>query len=297
MDIKKYEVLLGTVDKGSFIKACSELGYTQSGITHMMNSLEKEVGFPLLLRSNRGIQPTPEGQMVLPTIRELVKLNEKLEQQFSLIRGKETGKVWVGAYSTIACTWLPRIIHMLREQCPGIQVEIQEENSVRRMEKSLTEGYIDLCLTSRQPNHSFDWIPLHVDPYLAVLPANHPLTRQKAVRAQDLMGETFFMSKSLDGEDPDITRYFESLGISVNCNYSCNSDNTIVCMVAQDLGVSMLPQLFMDWLLSASSQNIVTRPLDPPAYRELGLAVRSLQDISPATERFIQCTQKVLPAL
>ena len=47
MDIKKLDVLLAVVDCGSFTKAGEILGYTQSGITHMMKALEQEVGFPL----------------------------------------------------------------------------------------------------------------------------------------------------------------------------------------------------------------------------------------------------------
>jgi len=48
MESKKLEALLMAVDLGSFTKAAEVLGYTQSGLTHMMNSLEKEVGFTLL---------------------------------------------------------------------------------------------------------------------------------------------------------------------------------------------------------------------------------------------------------
>ena len=72
LDIKKYEVLLSTLDKGCFAKACEDLGYTQPAITHMMKSMEREIGFPLLKRSNKGIQLTSEGREVLPLIRELV---------------------------------------------------------------------------------------------------------------------------------------------------------------------------------------------------------------------------------
>lgn len=79
LDIKKYEVLLAVVDRGSFIKAASDLGYTQSGITYMMNSLEKECGFPLLSRSNKGVALTLEGERLLPEIRQLVQLNKRLE--------------------------------------------------------------------------------------------------------------------------------------------------------------------------------------------------------------------------
>ena len=54
MESKKLEALLMAVDLGSFTKAAEVLGYTQSGLTHMMNSLEKEVGFTLLERGRSG---------------------------------------------------------------------------------------------------------------------------------------------------------------------------------------------------------------------------------------------------
>ena len=56
MESKKLEALLMAVDLGSFTKAAEVLGYTQSGLTHMMNSLEKEVGFTLLERGRSGVR-------------------------------------------------------------------------------------------------------------------------------------------------------------------------------------------------------------------------------------------------
>lgn len=61
MESKKLEALLMAVDLGSFTKAAEVMGYTQSGLTHMMNSLEREVGFTLLERGARR-RPTDEGR-------------------------------------------------------------------------------------------------------------------------------------------------------------------------------------------------------------------------------------------
>ena len=61
MNIKKYEAFVRAVELGSLSKAAEELGYTQSGISHMMQALENEVGFPLLVRSSSGIQLNAEG--------------------------------------------------------------------------------------------------------------------------------------------------------------------------------------------------------------------------------------------
>ena len=61
MSMQKYQAFVCAVEKGSLSKAAEELGYTQSGISHMMKSLEEEVGFPLLVRTATGIRPNPEG--------------------------------------------------------------------------------------------------------------------------------------------------------------------------------------------------------------------------------------------
>lgn len=127
MDIKKYEVLLNVIDRGSLVRACEDSGYTQSGITHMMNSLEQEVGFPILLRTNKGVQITPAGEQVLSAIRELVHMNERLEQEFNLIRGLETGKLRIGCYPTVACSWMPKLLRVFRERYPNIQIELIED--------------------------------------------------------------------------------------------------------------------------------------------------------------------------
>ena len=59
MDTKKLEALLTAVELGSFTRAAEVLGYTQSGLTHMMNSLEKDIGFTVLVRGRSGVQLTP----------------------------------------------------------------------------------------------------------------------------------------------------------------------------------------------------------------------------------------------
>ena len=60
MDSKKLEILMTAADLGSFSKASEIVGYTQSGLTHMMDALEKEIGFPLLQRNHSGITLTEQ---------------------------------------------------------------------------------------------------------------------------------------------------------------------------------------------------------------------------------------------
>ncbi len=293
MDIKKYEVLLNVIDRGSLVRACEDSGYTQSGITHMMNSLEQEVGFPILLRTNKGVQITPAGEQVLSAIRELVHMNERLEQEFNLIRGLETGKLRIGCYPTVACSWMPKLLRVFRERYPNIQIELIEEGSISRLEGWLSSGMIDVAFFSRQPRHAYEWVNLKKDPYLALMPEGHPLAERAYVTPEELMEESFFMQRCLDGMDQDIRRYFEKNGVPIRSGITSNSDYTILFLVEQGLGVAVLPSLILEQL-PESSRHLVSKPLCPPAYRELGFAVRSFRDGSPAMTRFTQCVKEVL---
>lgn len=66
MDTKKLEALAAAVQYGSFTRAAEALGYTQSGMTHMMNSLERDIGFPVLLRGRGGVRLTRRGSASIP---------------------------------------------------------------------------------------------------------------------------------------------------------------------------------------------------------------------------------------
>ena len=64
MDAKKLEILMTAVDLGSFSKASEVVGYTQSGLTHLVDSLEREIGFPLIIRSPRNINSAISSSVV-----------------------------------------------------------------------------------------------------------------------------------------------------------------------------------------------------------------------------------------
>ena len=80
MDTKKIAAMLAAVEKGSLTAAAQELGYTQSGLTHLMNALESELGLNLLVRSKSGVHLSPVGQQLLPYMEALLDATGALEQ-------------------------------------------------------------------------------------------------------------------------------------------------------------------------------------------------------------------------
>ena len=71
MEAVKCEAFLAAAELGSLTATAELLGYTQSGVTRMIGTLEEELGFPLFLRSKKGVQLTENGKLMLPLLREV----------------------------------------------------------------------------------------------------------------------------------------------------------------------------------------------------------------------------------
>ena len=275
MDTAKIAALLAAAVLGSISKAADSLGYTQSGVTHIVNSLEEEAGFPLLLRGNRGVRLTAEGERLAPLMRELLQNADRLEQEMALTRGVERGTVRIGTYSSISLRWIPRILEAFQERYPGISVELLEGNGPE-IEEWLSSGRIDIAFTSLQPHFNFDTIKIQDDPMMAVLPRTHPMAGAEVFPIGRFKGEPFLVYTTTSNV-PD-----EKL--------SSNFDVTILSMVEPNLGVTIMPQL----ILEGSSADVAAIPLDPPLKRTLGMAIRSEREATPAMLRMIDCAKGVL---
>ena len=173
---------------------------------------------------------------------------------------------------------------------PNIHIELLEENSLPCLENWLTTGFVDLCLFSRQPDHHYRWFPLKKDPFYALTPMGHPLAEYDAVPAKELEKYPFLICRSKDGRDADIDGYLERNNTRVQPKFSSNLDYTIGFMVREGLGVSVLPGLY----LKEDHPGVVVLPLIPRAYRQLGAAMVSLEDLSPAARRFLDSAKTTM---
>lgn len=286
MDITKYLVFLNTVDRGCFNKASEDLGYSQSGISKMMSSMENEIGFPLITRNNRGISLTPEGERVLPYIRKLVKDNETLEEEFSAIRGVECGQVRIGSFPTTAFIWMPKVLASFHEIHPNIQVEVVEEHSMKQLELWLNQGIIDIGVFSKHPHQNYEWTSLKEDPFVALLPAGHPLGDKDVVPIKELLDYKLTLFKSHEGLDQDVVGILKYVNLKVTPSYTTNSDLTVIHMVEKNDYVTIMPKLIAEYAVEMF--DVIARPLDVVVAREVGLAVKALDQVGPATRKFLK---------
>lgn len=285
MDITKMRAYITAIDTGSLTRAAERLDYTTSGLSHMMTALEQEAGIPLLIRSPRGVAPSPAAKELIPIMRELLNVNERLEQTVSQLNGLQTGRIAIGSYTSIAEQWLAPVIKNFAADYPNIEIEIYE-GIHQELDILLAEKRIDLCFFSYKNDYQGDWIPLAKDPLLAILPHSHPAAHQTAYRLQDCQNEDMIMSSG--GADCDILDLFRSMNLRPRVRYSTCEDCAALSLIECGLGIGIMNEL----ITKGRTARVTKLPLEPSCSIEMGIAVPSLQKAAPAVQKFISYAQQ-----
>lgn len=286
MDLVKYEVFLDIVERGSYSKVCEDLGYSLSGISKMMKSMEEEIDIPLINRTNKGISLTPDGEKVLPLIRQLINYKEVIEEEFSLIRGVESGKIRIGCFPTVSFAWISSLIAIFKNNHPNIAIEVIEENSIKNLEQWLNQGIIDVGVFSKQPYHTYEWAGVREDRYVALFSKKHAFAQLDQVPVNQLFEEDLVLFKSHEGIDQDVIKVMQYVGYDKVPKYTSNSDFTVI-RLAEQLGfVALIPELIAKIVVNFF--DVDYRPIDVDVTREIGFAVRDMKRVSPAVRQLLK---------
>lgn len=280
MDTERIKALLCAAEEGSFKAAAEKLGYTTSGISRMMNTLEEETGFPLLIRGRNGVVPTEEFRQMLPVMHELLSAADKFDQTAAELAGLAKGRIRIGTSYYAYYEWFARSIADFEKTYEGIEIEIVEGTSTELLE-AMEEHRADLCIVSERAG-GYDWIPLREDQLLACLPAGHPLSSSKSFPVTEFAREDFI--ELYPGKETDNSRMFRACGVTPNVRYATSDNYAAYSMVAAGLGITCTNAI----IGSAFTKGVVYLPLDPPFKVQIGMAIPKEREMSPAAKRFAQ---------
>ena len=228
MDQNKCVALLTAIDLGNLTRAAEQLGYTQSGLSYVIKTLETELGFPLLVRSRTGVRPTEDCQRILPLLRDLDRKSRQLEQEAADIRGLAVGTVSLATFPSISRFWLPEILRDFAQHYPGITVSIRESGQ-EELDEWLREGSVDLAFCSYHENSQNHWIPFLEDEIWAVVPNGHPLAGCEELSLAQLASEPFILEDR--AYDYDISRVIQEAGVHPNVRWTSKDELAILAMV------------------------------------------------------------------
>lgn len=281
MNLQKYLAFVKTVELGSFTEAAEKLHYSQAGISRMIADLEREWKLTLLERSKYGIRLTSDGETLLPYAKSLCAEFDRMQTQIRDIQGYQTGTIRIGTFSSVATHWLPRIIREFQKDYPGIDYELLL-GDYTEIEIWLLEGRVD-CGFLRLPTlPELDTVSLALDQLMVILPEGHPYAEADAFPLKELEQEPFMLLEK--GAKAEISEVFEKHGLHPHVHFTTWDDYAVMSMVEQGLGIAILPEL----ILKRIPYRVVAKPLEIPAFREIGFAVKDKAAMSLANKRFIE---------
>ena len=288
MNTHKIRILLTALESGSLTRAGSILGYSQPGLTQMMKSLEEEVGFPLLIKTNRGVEPTEAAKELMPTMRQLINDEEKLSQEIAEIRGMYKGTIRIGSYTSTSIHWLPQVVEYFKNNYPEVELRIQECGQ-DDMVRDLKERKIDLALMSRPEKTAIEFIPIMEDPIVVVYSSAYDLSSYDCVTVEKLRDHMLLMTD--ETYDRDVRRVFEQAGFEPKVKYTFKDDFAVLSMVQRGVGIAILPRLIAE----SFPANYEYRIIKPETCRTLGIGINSIDELGPLPRFLIQYIKDNIP--
>lgn len=284
MTLFQFEVFVKVVDTGNFTRAGEILRLTQSGVSHNISALESELGIVLLNRGRNGVSLTDAGKRIIGHMRNVLSESEQIKQKTAAILGVEIGKIKIGSFPSASAKLLPGIISYFKSRFKGIELELHE-GSYSEITERVENGVIDIGFVSL-PCKGLETIHLLKDPLVVLLPNSHPFHEYLSLNVEQLALEPFIMPKA--GCELLIRERFQSSGLKPNIHFEVEDNQTIISMVQEGLGLTVVPQLTLpNWLTHVSMVKLV-----PETYRQIGLAVKSIKNSTPAVKEFIYASQQ-----
>ena len=281
MDKLNCTAFLTVVETGSFKRAADVLGYTQAGISYIINSLEDELRLKLFYREHGGVRLTSDGENLLPLIRQVDLAERNLKDRVNNLKGLNAGKVRVSTFNAISIHWLPGIIRTFKEKYPAIELEIISREDNQENENLIFCREVDCGFLPEVPSAEIEFFDLLKDSYMIAVAENHPSADDSIYPVRKIYEEPYIML-AFDRSD-----FYDKVfpgGKRPKPAFIADNEVAALSMVSENLGVGIFSQL----LAGDAQYPIRFIPLDPPITRTVGIGVRSMKTCTTATQQFIQ---------
>lgn len=285
----RYSVFMAVVESGSFTAVANELGYTQSAVSQTVKALERELGCTLFERGKDGVTLTKDGRQFLPYLQSIARDEASLEEKRREVQGLVRSTITIGTFTSVSRNLLPGPMHEFRRRYPSVRFVLRQSEYTSIAEWVRT-GECDLGFTNLADaeaagleSHSFG-----PDRMMAVLPLGNPLAERDEVTLADLATQPFILLD--EGRESVTLHAFAEAGLAPNVCYEVTDDYSILAMVRQGLGVTILYEM----MLVGFEAGVAVRPIREEPRRNITLGWRRRDTLPLAARRFSDYLVQVL---
>jgi DNA-binding transcriptional LysR family regulator len=286
LTIDRLAAFVTLAEERHFTRAAGRLHVAQPALTKRIQQLEAALGMPLFARSKRDVRLTAAGEALLEPARAVVSALVALGAKADGVRAGEIGRLRIGFTPSAPHHVLPTLMRSFRRSHPGVECLLTETGSDEQIDRLLA-GDLDVGIL-RPPAA----LPPRLvcrkfleEPFVAVLPRDHPLASRRAVAITQLSGEPFVLiaRRIVRAVHDQILAACAGAGFTPSIVQEGTHIHSVAGLVASGLGVSILPAS----AASLGFRDVVCRPLRHSPLRTV-MAVATLdRPPSPAAAAFV----------
>ncbi len=287
--LKQIRAFLAIAQLKSFAQACELLHISQPALSVSIKNLEQTVGGKLFARSTRTLALTPEGERFVPIARRLLADFDsalvELQESFSLKRGNLT----FAAMPSFAGNHLPKQLVAYNKRYPNVKVKIHDviaEDAVEMVRANKTEFAISFDPGSCE---DLNFKTLFTDEFIVAFPDKHPLNALKNPQWRDLHQYPCIALQKPSSMRLLIDETLANQGIFLNIAFEASQLASVVQMVANGIGISVVPALYKQQLNALKLNYCAVNK--PMISRRVGIISKKRHSFSHAAKEFLTIIQ------
>jgi LysR family transcriptional regulator, hca operon transcriptional activator len=262
MELRHLRYFIAVAEEGSLTLAAEKRLHTaQPSLSRQMRDLEYEVGVQLMSRSVHGIELTAAGRAFLDHARlALMQVDAAVEA--ARRAAQPARKTFaIGFQTGHEMNWLPRAMHVLRDELKNIQVTVSSDYSPDLAE-ALARGRLDLAFLRVEAGYDLAYHVVDREPLIVLMPSDHRLTARETVRPQDFVGEIFIGGANKASVLRAVTEdYLRRSGLDIKLDHGVDNMAMAMSLVASTRGLALMPAYAKNLL----PWSVVSRPLEGEA--------------------------------
>jgi len=243
MNIRDLQYLVAVAELQHFGRAAERCHVSQPTLSMQIRKLEDHLGVPLFERTGRKVMVSSAGEQIVERARALIRDYEELQSVAQRLKDPSAGQYRLGVFPTLAPYFLPRIVPAIHAEFPRLRLILLEEKTDVLLAR-LRRGQIDMALLALPvAGDDVQGMPLFDECFRLAVSDRHPLAGRESVSASDLEHQCLMLLDEGHCLRDQALEFCKSNAIEENREFRATSLETLIQMVATDLGVTLVPEM------------------------------------------------------
>ncbi|HEX9999945.1 MAG TPA: LysR substrate-binding domain-containing protein [Actinoplanes sp.] len=286
LEIRRLILLRELAVRGTLAAVAEALNFSPSAVSQQLSLLEKETGMTLLRKAGRGVQLTPQAQLLVESAGEVLDTLERAEARLHASVTRVSGSVRVAVFQSAALALMPATLRAMAARFPDVRVEMVQ----REPEEALRETWardFDMVIAEQYPAHAaphhpgLDRRPLTTDAIRLALPAEHAALHP-AASLEEARGMPWVMEPRGTASRHFAEQLCRGTGFEPDVRYETADLQAHIRLVESGNAVALIPDLV--WAGRDTSCRLLDLPGRPR--RTVFTAQRLAGAASPAAKAF-----------